>query len=140
MINLTSNSAKMVMQQMTPTQIIMNDPTSLEDGYENVIAALEQRLDEGNSLLIQKDNSLLFLTKIDDGAVEAHFYTVEEAHKVVSAVQHFINEMIKSGIRVMYIYDFGDANMERILGMIGLDVLPSDKEQYQFMVNLQGVM
>jgi len=140
MINLTSNSAKMVMQQMTPTQIIMNDPTSLEDGYENVIAALEQRLDEGNSLLIQKDNSLLFLTKIDDGAVEAHFYTVEEAHKVVSAVQHFIKEMIKSGIRVMYIYDFGDANMERILGMIGLDVLPSDKEQYQFMVNLQGVM
>ena len=130
----------MVMQQMTPTQIIMNDPTSLEDGYENVIAALEQRLDEGSSLLIQKDNSLLFLTKIDDGAVEAHFYTVEEAHKVVSAVQHFINEMIKSGIRVMYIYDFGDANMERILGMIGLDVLPSDKEQYQFMVNLQGVM
>lgn len=140
MINLTPNSAEIVMQQMTPTQIIMNDPTSLEDGYENVIAALEQRLDEGNSLLIQKDNSLLFLTRIDDGAVEAHFYSTETAHKVVSAVQHFINEMVKNGIKVMYIYDFGDDNMNRILQMIGLDVLPSDREHYQFMVNLQGVV
>ena len=140
MINLTPNSAKIVMQQMTPTQIIMNDPTSLEDGYENVISALEQRIDEGNSLLIQKDNSLLFLTRIDDGVVEAHFYSTENAHKVVSAVQHFINEMVKNGIKLMYIYDFGDANMNRILQMIGLNVLTSDREPYQFMVNLQGVM
>ena len=55
---------------MTPSEIIMNDPTSLEDGYENVIAALEQRLDEGNSLLIQKDNSLLFLTRVHCGYIQ----------------------------------------------------------------------
>jgi deoxyribodipyrimidine photolyase-like uncharacterized protein len=125
---------------MTPTQIIINDRTSLEDGYENVISALGQRLDEGNSLLIQKDNSLLFLTRLDEGVVEAHFYSTESAHKVVSAVQHFINEMVENGIKVMYIYDFGDDNMNRILQIIGLTVLPSDRDPYQFMVNLQGVM
>jgi len=125
---------------MTPTQIIINDRTSLEDGYENVISALGQRLNEGNSLLIQKDNSLLFLTRLDEGVVEAHFYSTESAHKVVSAVQHFINEMVENGIKVMYIYDFGDDNMNRILQIIGLTVLPSDRDPYQFMVNLQGVM
>lgn len=128
------------MQHMTPSQIIMNDPTSLEDGYENVISALESRLQEGNSLLIQKDNSLLFLTRIGEGMAEAHFYTTDSAHKVVSAVRYFIEQMVNGGVKVMYIYDFGDKNMNRILQMIGLEVLPSDNERYQFMVNLQGAL
>lgn len=120
--------------------IIMNDPTCQNGEAERVLPIIEERLEEGNSLLIRKYNSLYLITRLGMGEAEGHFYTVDKAIQVVKAVKYFIEQTRNAGIHTLYIHDFSDLNMKRILEMIDLTVQPSDKDGFKHMVNLARSM
>jgi hypothetical protein len=119
-------------------EIIKQDRTCQNGEAERVLPIIEERLSEGNSLLVRKYNSLLFVTKLAVGEAETHFYSVDDALRAVRAVKYFINQMRDSGINTIYIQGFTDENMKRILEMIKLTINPSDKNPFEYMVNLRG--
>jgi len=119
-------------------EIIKQDHTCQNGEAERVLPIIEERLSEGNSLLVRKYNSLLFVTKLAVGEAETHFYSVDDALRAVRAVKYFINQMRDSGINTIYIQGFTDENMKRILEMIKLTINPSDKNPFEYMVNLRG--
>jgi hypothetical protein len=127
---------QMATKELPAANIIMGDPTCQNGEGERVLDAIHHRLGEGNSLLIRKHNSLFFLTRIGFGEVEAHFYSVDSAIYAVRALKYFIDQTRDSGVHTLYIYDFSEPKMERMLKMIKLTVQPSDKEEFKYMLNL----
>jgi hypothetical protein len=127
---------QMAADELTPVEIIMRDHTCQNGEGERVLDAIQYRLGEGNSLLIRKHNSLFFLTRIGFGEAEAHFYSVDSAIYAVRALKYFIDQTRDSGVHTLYIYDFSEPKMGRMLEMIKLTVQPSDKEEFKYMLNL----
>lgn len=124
------------MQELGVIEIIKKDHTCQNGEAERVLPIIYDRLMEGNSIFIRKYNSLCFLTKVDLDKVEAHFYSVDTALYVVRAVKYFIDQMRSAGFSTMYVFDFSDPNMKRILEMINLEVKPSDMQCFKYMLNL----
>jgi hypothetical protein len=122
--------------QLPVVEIIKQDHTCQNGEAERVLPIIEERLLEGNSLLVRKYNSLLLVTRLEVGEAETHFYSVDNALHAVRALKYFIDQTRDSGIRTIYINDFSDPNMKRMLEIIKLKVQPSDKEDFKYMVNL----
>jgi hypothetical protein len=121
-------------------EIIKQDHTCQNGEAERVLPIIEERLSEGNSLLVRKYNSLFFITRLEIGEAEAHFYSIDDALLAVRALKYFIDQARNSGIHTLYIYDFSDSKMGRMLEMIKLTVQPSDKKEFKYMINLAGSM
>lgn len=94
-------------------------------------------MNDGNSLLVRKYNSLFFLTRLDYGKAEAHFYSIDKAIYAFKALKYFIEQTEKSGVDRLYICDFTDKSMERMLNMLDLTIQSSDKEGFKYMIDLQ---
>jgi hypothetical protein len=131
---------QMATKELPALDIIMGDHTCQNGEGERVLDAINYRLSQGNSLLVRKSNSLFFVTRIGFGEVEAHFYSVDSAICAVRALKYFIDQTRDSGVHTLYIYDFSDSKMGRMLEMIKLTVQPSDKEEFKYMINLAGSM
>jgi hypothetical protein len=123
--------------ELSPVKIIIDDHTMSDEQAEKTIQVIQDRLDEGNSLLIRKYDSLYLITRIGIGEAEIHFFSVDDALRVVKASKYFIDQTRDSGIHTVYIKGFSDENMKRVLKMIKLTVQPSDKENFEYMVNLR---
>lgn len=116
--------------------IIKQDHTCQNGEAERVLPIIEERLSEGNSLLVRKYNSLFFITRLAVGEAETHFYSIDDALHAVRALKYFVDQTRDSGIRTIYINDFSDPKMQRMIEIIKLKVQPSDKEDFKYMVNL----
>jgi hypothetical protein len=127
---------QMATKELPALDIIMGDHTCQNGEGERVLGVIEERLNEGNSLLIRKYNSLYLITRIAVGEAEAHFYSVDSAIYAVRALKYFIDQTKESGVHTLYIYDFSDPKMKRMLEMIKLTVQPSDKKEFSYMINL----
>jgi len=127
---------QMATKELSPTEIIMQDRSCQKGEAERVLPIIEERLLEGNSLLVRKYNSLYLITRIAVGEAEAHFYSVDSAIYAVRALKYFIDQTKESGVHTLYIYDFSDPNMKRMLEMIKLTVQPSDRKEFNYMINL----
>jgi hypothetical protein len=130
----------MANKELSPTEIIMRDRTCQGGEAERVLDVIQHRLNEGNTLVIRKHNCLYLITRLVIGEAECHFYGAESAWYTVKAVKYFIEQTRDSGIHTLYICDFTDPNMERMLNMIKLTVQPSDKEGFKYMLNLRRSM
>lgn len=130
----------MANKELSPTEIIMRDRTCQGGEAERVLDVIQHRLDQGNTLVIRKHNCLYLITRLGIGEAECHFYGAESAWYTVKAVKYFIEQTRDSGIHTLYICDFTDPNMERMLNMIKLTVQPSDKEGFKYMLNLRRSM
>jgi hypothetical protein len=131
---------QMASKELSPTEIIMQDRTCQGGEAERVLNVIQHRLDQGNTLVIRKHNCLYLITRLGAGEAEGHFYGAESAWYTVKAVKYFIEQTRQAGIHTLYICDFTDPNMERMLNMINLTVQPSDKEGFEYMVNLARSM
>jgi hypothetical protein len=131
---------QMAIKELSPTEIIMGDRTCQGEEGKRVLDVIQHRLNQGNTLVIRKHNCLYLVTRLGIGEAEGHFYGVESAWYTVKAVKYFIEETRKTGIHTLYICDFTDPNMERMLGMINLTIQPSDKKGFEYMVNLARSM
>jgi hypothetical protein len=123
--------------ELPPIKIIMDDHTMSDEEAKNTVQVILDRLNEGNSLLIRKYDSLYLITRMGIGEAEIHFYSVDDALRVVKASKYFIDQTRDSGVHTVYIKGFSDDNMKRVLKMIKLTIQPSDKEGFEYMVNLR---
>jgi hypothetical protein len=118
-------------------EIIKQDHTCQNGEAERVLPIIEERLSEGNSLLVRKYNSLFFITRLAIGEAETHFYSIDDALHAVRALKYFIDQTRDSGIHTIYIQGFTDDKMKRMLEMIKLTIQPSDKDPFEYMVSLR---
>ena len=124
-------------QEMSASQIIMNDAEAKKFGAEQVVQAISKLVEEGKAVLIRENNSILLLVQIGDGEAEVHLYTVDPPHRLATAMKHFLNELLKSDVQKVYGTEMPDKELIRMMLAIGASVDKSDKPDYYWMANVQ---
>lgn len=122
---------------MTPSEIILKDRYSQEDDPKKVLLTINQILKIGNGVLLQKNNSVLLLIRLGDGAVELHLYTVDPPQSLASSIQYFIEKIRNSEIKKVYfIKPKSGEQIVRMLKTYGVDIQKSDRKQYAYMAKV----
>ena len=119
---------------MKPSEIILNDKYSQEDGADQILRAIGKLVKDNLAVILQSGNTVFVVVRLGDGAVEVHVYTVDTGLALMSATKVLIKKLVNSEIQVAYIADPRDANMLKVLEINGLKVSPSDRPQYQWMI------
>jgi len=122
---------------MTPSEIILRDKYSQEDGPKKVLATIRSIVDSGNGILLQKNNSLLFLVRLGEGDVELHLYTVDPPQFLASSIQYFIEKIRNSDLKKVYFpKPRGGEQIIKMLKMYGIDIQKSDRPRYSYMAKV----
>jgi len=122
---------------MTPSEIILKDRYSQEDDPKKVLISIDRILKSGNGILLQKNNSLLFLIRLGEGEVELHLYTIDPPQSLASAIQYFIEKIRNSEIKKVYfIKPKSGEQIVRMLKTYGVDIQKSDRKQYAYMAKV----
>jgi hypothetical protein len=124
-------------QELPASQIILNDVHAKEYGAEQVIQAISQLVESGKAVLVQHNNSVIVLISIGDGEAEIHLYTVDPPHRLASAMKHFHDELLKSGIQKVYGTEMPDKQLIKMMLAVGVPVDKSDKPDYYWMAPVQ---
>jgi hypothetical protein len=124
-------------QELPASQIILNDVHAKEFGAEKVVQAISQLVESGKAVLVQHNNSIIVLIQIGDGEVEIHLYTVDPPHRLASAMKHFHDELVKSGIHTVYGTEMPDKQLVKMMLAVGIPVDKSDKPDYYWMANVR---
>ena len=127
----------MTNQELPASQIIMSDPESQKAGAERVVMAINQLVEEGKAVLVRYNNSVIVLIQIGDGEVEIHLYTVDPPHRLASAMKHFHDELVKSGIQKVYGTEMPDKQLVKMMLAVGIPVDKSDKPDYYWMASVR---
>ena len=122
---------------MTPSEIILQDQYSQADDPKKVLMSIDRIIKAGNGILLQKNNSVLFLIRLGDGDVELHLYTVDPPQSLASAIQYFIEKIKASDIKKVYfIKPKSGEQIVRMLKTYGVDIQKSDRKQYAYMAKV----
>jgi hypothetical protein len=124
-------------QELPASQIIMNDPHAKAAGAEQVAMSISKLVEEGTAVLVQHNNSIIVLISIGDGEAEIHLYTVDPPHRLASAIKHFHDELLKSGIQKVYGTEMPDKQLIKMMLAVGIPVDKSDKPDYYWMAPVQ---
>jgi hypothetical protein len=127
----------MTTQKLPASQIILNDAQAKEAGAEQIVQAISELVDSGKAVLVQHNNSVIVLISIGDGEVEIHLYTVDPPHRLASAMKHFLDELLKSGIQKVYGTEMPDKQLIKMMLAVGVPVDKSDKPDYYWMAPVQ---
>ena len=120
-------------QELPASQIIMNDAHAKEAGAEQVVVAIDKLVQEGKAVLVRHNNSIIVLILIGEGEVEIHLYTVDPPHRLASAMKHFHDELVKSGINKVYGTEMPDKQLVKLMLAVGIPVDKSDRPDYYWM-------
>lgn len=120
---------------MKPSEIITQvaqqhgiDPKGLASGITN---ALKQK----NTLLLQKNNSLMVITMFKPKMAEIHLFTVEKGLALAKSLKEFMRE-IKNEEHIDKVYVKVDNDkIVPFAKSIGVKFVKSDLPQFQFMAN-----
>lgn len=85
----------------------------------------------GDSILLQENNSVLELRKIEPGVVYSHLYSLDKPMTLVKSLTKFIEKLKQSDIKVIY----GKADNPQIISLIkslGLPVTNSDRPAFNW--------
>ena len=122
---------------MTPSEIILQDQYSQADDPKKVLIAINRIIKEGHGVLLQKNNSVLFLIRLGEGDVELHLYTVDPPQPLASAIQYFIEKIKASDLKKVYfIKPKSGEQIVRMLKTYGVDIQKSDRKQYAYMAKV----
>jgi hypothetical protein len=124
-------------QELPASQIIMNDPHAKAAGAEQVAMSISKLVEEGTAVLVRHNNSIIVLISIGDGEAEIHLYTVDPPHRLASAIKHFHDELLKSGIQKVYGTEMPDKQLIKMMLAVGIPVDKSDKPDYYWMAPVQ---
>jgi hypothetical protein len=127
----------MTTQEMSASQIILNDAQVKEAGAEQIIQAISELVESGKAVLVQHNNSVIVLISIGDGEAEIHLYTLDPPHRLASAMKHFHDELLKSGIQKVYGTEMPDKQLIKMMLAVGVPVDRSDKPDYYWMAPVQ---
>lgn len=124
---------------MTPSEIIIADSKREGVSPSVVLKTVSKFVKAGLATLIQENNSVLMLTFIDKNDVELHLFTADSALTLAKSLVSFINTIKQSELNRVY----GKTDNSGILEMlkrVGVNVLPSDKPDYNWMANVHGAL
>jgi hypothetical protein len=122
---------------MTPSEIILQDQYSQTDDPKKVLVGIDRIIKAGNGILLQKNNSLLFLIRLGEGDVELHLYTVDPPQSLASAIQYFIKKIQDSDLKKVYfIKPKSGEQIVRMLKTYGVDIQKSDRKEYSYMAKV----
>lgn len=85
----------------------------------------------GDSILLQENQSVLELRKIEPGVVSSHLYSLDKPMTLVKSLTKFIQKLKQSDIEVIY----GKADNPQIVSLIkslGLSVTDSDRPEFNW--------
>lgn len=119
---------------MKASEIIYNDKFSQEDGPDRVLTGVAKLVKDNMAVILQSGDTVLVVVRLGDGAVEVHVYTVESGLRLISAMKVLIQKLKDSDVQVAYIADPRDAQMLQVLRMNDLQVMKSDRPEYQWMI------
>jgi hypothetical protein len=123
-------------QVMSASQIILNDQFSQEDGAEEIIQGLSKLVDTGDAVLLQKNNTVLAVIKLDPGVVEVHLYTLDAPLPLAAAIRYFHDKLVESDIDKVYGTSPRTPQIVELMRAVGVKVLPSDNPEYSWMANV----
>lgn len=121
---------------MTPSEIILNDEFTQEDGVEQVIAWMQQHLENGTGLLLGKNDSILFIINIAPYTVEIHLYTQDTPLKLASAIKYFYQQLKASDIKKVYGTTPRTPRIVELMKVAGVELESSDNPKYSWMANV----
>lgn len=122
---------------MTPSEIILRDQYSQADDPKKVLLGISRVMKAGNGVILQKNNSVLFLIRLGEGDVELHLYTVDPPQSLASAIQYFIKKIQDSDLKKVYfIKPKSGEQIVRMLKTYGVDIQKSDRKKYAYMAKV----
>ena len=123
-------------QVLPASQIIMNDQFSQKDGAEEVVLGINKLVQSGDAVILQKNNSVLVVVKLEPGVVEVHLYTVDNPIPLASAIDYFHKKLLESDIKRVYGTTPRTPEIIDLMKSVGIQVLPSDNPEYSWMANV----
>jgi len=122
---------------MTPSQIILQDKYSQAADPKKVLLSVSRIIKDGNGVLLQKNNSVLFLIRLGGGDVELHLYTVDQPQTLAKSIDYFIKKIQASDMKNVYFPKLkGDDKIIGMVRMYGIDVKKSDRPEYAYMAKV----
>lgn len=126
---------------MTPSEIIIQDMRRYghsDDDIRRMFTVIKTALDKEIGLLLQKNNTVLFVHSLPNHAAEVSIYTVDSPNAVKTAVKYFIEQMKRGEFKVVYGADGGEQLTQtlKLLKTLGIDVQESNVPQFKWMAKL----
>ena len=118
---------------MTPSQIIVN--SVYNQNPQDVLVKIHATVKTGHGVLLQENNSVLFLFRFAKHKVELHLYTQDTPLVLAKSLSKFIQKIKQSDIKEVY----GKAENPQILRFLktlGVNVMPSDNPKFNWMAKV----
>jgi len=120
---------------LKPSQIIIADMEKHGNDPVPFLKALTIALQKKAVILMQENNSVLMLTRIGQGMVELHLFTVDSPIKVAKSLIQFIKKIRASDIKVVYGADEPTQTLQ-LLKNLDVNIMPSDNPKYKWMATV----
>ena len=117
---------------MKPSEIITADAQERNLQPEIVLATVNRMLQMKNAVMLQKNDSVLLLEKIEPSIVALHLFSEDSPMTLVKSIKFFIEKIKQSEIQTVY----GKADNEQIVQLLtslGVPVQQSDRPNYNWM-------
>lgn len=126
---------------MTPSEIIIQDMRRYghsDDDIRRMFTIIKTALDKEIGLLLQKNNTVLFVHSLPKHAAELSIYTADSPPAVKTAIKYFIEQLRHGKFEIVYGADGGEQLNQtlKLLKILGIDVKPSNVKGYKWMAKL----
>ena len=120
---------------MKSSEIITADLEAKGTDPQEALQLINTALKSNKAILLQENDSVLFLLRISKGDVELHLFTVDSPLKMAKSIIGFVKKIKASDIQRVY----GKADNPQIVQMLkNLDVpvTDSDNPKYNWMATV----
>jgi hypothetical protein len=117
---------------MTPSQILTQEAQSQGQDPQRVLKSAVDQVNSGHTVIIQENDSLLFITRLGDGRAMLHLSTIDAPLTLAKSVKGFLHKLKSSELKTVY----GDTNNQQILGLmkrVGWHVQKSNLPKFTWM-------
>ena len=121
---------------MTPSEIVTQDAKNHGVDPEKVLRSVLGQVNSGNTIVMQENNSLLFVTRLGDHRAMIHLSTVDSPLTLRHSLSNFLKKLKESEIKVVY----GNPINEEIIKLmkkIGAEVKKSNLPQFTWMAKVE---
>lgn len=121
---------------MTPSEIVTQDAQNNGVDPQKVLQNALAQVNSGHTIMMQKNNSVLLVTRLGDGRAMLHLFTVDSPLTLRHSLADFINKIKASEIKVVY----GDTMNQQLLDLlkrVGVDVQKSNLPKFTWMAEVK---
>ena len=121
---------------MTPSEIIASDAERNNLDPKILMGYVAKTIKEDKGVLLTANNSLLLITFMGEDNAELHLFTADPPLTLMKSLTQFVQEIKQSDLKRVY----GDSDNQEILELLrrlGIDVMESDMEGFNWMANVR---